>query len=151
MDRVHEIKEEILFQIMKGKVGTELASQFYTFYKNYVDVVKMKDIEDIVKANKDEVSTIEELAEIIREKIQRSEAIQKSELAHQIRDKYAKSKNPLVLLAYMYALDIEICVAFLKGFRKDDPSGYKKLVELDAELNGKELFKRIVKASDKED
>ena len=151
MDRVHDIKEEILFQIMKGKVGTELASQFYTFYKNYVDVVKMKDIEDIVKNNKDEVATIEELAEIIREKIQRSEAIQKSELAYQLRDKYAKSKNPLVLLAYMYALEIEICVAFLKGFRKDDPDGYKKLVELDAELNGKELFKRIVKASDKED
>lgn len=56
-----------------------------------------------------------------------------------------------MLLAYMYALEIEICVAFLKGFRKDDPAGYKKLVELDAELNGKELFKRIVKASDKED
>lgn len=52
MDRVHDIKEEILFQIMKGKVGTELASQFYTFYKNYVDVVKMKDIEDIVKTTK---------------------------------------------------------------------------------------------------
>lgn len=151
MDRVEHIKEEILFQIMKGKVGTELASQFYTFFKNYVDIVKMKDIEDIIEKNKDNVATVEELADLIRDKIKKTEAIQKSELAHQLRDKYTNGKDILPLLAYLYALDIEICVAFLKGFRKDDPNGYKKLVALDTELNNKVLFKRIVQAADKED
>jgi len=149
MDHVNEIKEEILFQIMKGKVGTELASQFYTFFKNYVHVIKVKDILDIVNKNKKSISKIEDLAEIIRDKIKNTEAIQKTELAHQLRD--TKSKDMLPLLAYMYALDIEICVAFLKGYRKDDPDGYKNLVNLDSELDNKELFKRIVKAADRVD
>lgn len=151
MDKVNQIPEGILFQIMKGKVGAELASQFYTFFRNYANVVKLKDIEDIVNEHKDSVSTVEELAEFIRDKIRNTESIQKSELAQQIRDKYVKEKDMLPLLAYLYALDVEICVAFLKGFRQDDASGFKRLVALDAEINNKLLFSRIVKAASRND
>lgn len=146
MDNVDSIPEEILFQVMKGKVGTEIASQFYSFFKNYVDVVKMQDIVDLVEGYKNDVQDVEELGNIIQEVIEKTEAIQKSELAHQL----SKSGNDLAFLAYMYALPIENCVAFLKGFRKDEPDLYKKLAAFDTELNNKELFKRIVKASDKE-
>jgi len=151
MDNFDSIPNEIVFQIMKGKIGTELASQFYSFYKNYVDVIKLKDIEKIVKDNKDKVDNVEDLAQLITDKIQTQEAIQKSELAQQLKDKYTNKDDMLPLLAFLYALEIEICVAFLKGFRKDDVDGYKKLVDLDSELNGKKLFKRIVQAAAKVD
>lgn len=150
MDNVKSIPEEILFQVMKGKVGTELASQFYTFFKNYVDVVKVEDIENVVNDNKDSVDSIEDLSEMISALMTKSEAIQKSEMAHQLAKKFMPTNDILVFLAYLYSLEIEICVAFLKGYREDDPEMYKKLAAVDTELNDKALFKRIVKASDKE-
>ena len=151
IDNADKIKEEIMFQIIKGKIGMQVGSQFYTFMKNYIHVIKMKDIEDIVNKNKDKIKTIEELADLIKVKIERAEAIQKGELAKQLRDKYSEENDVLPLLAYLYALEVEICVAFLKGFKKDDPKGFKKIVDLDVKLNNKELFKRIVQASDKID
>lgn len=150
MDNVASIPEDVLFQVMKGKIGTEIASQFYTFFKNYVDVVKMEDIENLVKKHKDKMESIEELADLISELMTKTEAIQKSEMAHQMADKYMDQKDVLPFLAYLYSLDVEICVAFLKGYRKDEPNKYKKLAQIDAELNDKKLFKRIVTAADKE-
>ena len=149
LDNVEKIPEEILFQVMKGKIGTELASQFYAFFKNYVDVIKAEDIEAIVADNKDSTETIEELADLIAEKMSKAEAIQKTEMAHQLANRNMKKDDILPFLAYMYSLEIEICVAFLKGYRKDEPELYKKLAAVDTELNDKKLFKRIVQAADK--
>lgn len=149
MDNVKEIPEEILFQVMKGKVGSELASQFYSFYKNYVDVIKAEDIEAIVEDNKDSTETIEELAELINERMAKTEAIRKTEMAHQLAQRNMKKENILPFLVYMYSLEIEICVAFLKSYRKDEPELYKKLAAVDTELNDKKLFKRIVQAADR--
>lgn len=150
MDRVKEIPEDILFQVMKGKVGTELASQFYSFYKNYVDVIKAEDIEAIVADNKDTTETIEELADLITERMIKTEAIRKTEMARQLAQRHMKKDDILPFLVYMYSLEIEICVAFLKSYRKDEPESYKKLAAVDTALNDKKLFKRIVQAADKE-
>lgn len=149
MEKVNLVSENIVFQFMKGKIGTEIASQFYSFFKNYVDTVKVSDIEKIVQDNKDRVDNITDIADIIADKIQDAEAVQKIELAEQLKDKSIKSNDMLVLLSYLYALEVEICVSFLQIFRKDDISGYSKLVKIDAELNNKELFKRIIQASEK--
>jgi hypothetical protein len=148
MDNIDDISEDILYQIMKGKVGTELASQFYSFYKNYVDVVKVQDIEKLVKENADTVDTIEELAEMISELTEKTEAVQKIELTHQLESKYMGKKDILPFLAFLYSLEIELCVSFLKSYQKDNIKMYKKLAEIDTEINNKQLFKRIVQASD---
>jgi len=151
INNIKTIPEEIVFEIMRGKVGSELASQFHSFLRNYVDVVKMADIEKIVKDNRSKFDKIEDLAALITDKVKKQEAIQKSELAQQLKDKYTKKGDMFTLLAYLYGLEIEICVAFLKGFRKDDPEGYKKLVDADTKANEKNLFKRIVQAADRKD
>lgn len=150
MDNVDKIPQDILFQVMKGKIGTEIGSQFYSFYQNYSNVVKMEDIEKIVEDNYESVDNIEELADLITARIEHAEAIHKTELAHQLAKKYMPKKDIVPFLAYLYALEIEICVAFLKGYKKDDPKNYKKLAMVDTELNDKMLFKRIVKAADKD-
>lgn len=150
MDKTDKISQDILFQIMKGKIGTELASQFYTFYKNYVDVVKMEDIVDLVNKNKDKVKKIEELSDMIHNLMIKTEAIQKNDMAIQMADRFMDEDDILPFLAYLYSLEVEICVAFLKSYRKDEPQKYKKIAEVDAELNNKELFKRVVQAAEKE-
>jgi len=147
MDNVENIAPEILFQIMRGKIGKELASQFYTFYNNYVDVVKMQDIVKIVNDNKDKIAEVEELAELIKNKIKTQEAIQKMELAQQLKSEFNTEKTMLPLLSFLYAVEVEICVAFLKGLRKDDSQQYMALAALDDNLTGKSLFKRIVQAA----
>lgn len=149
LDHVEKIPEEILFQIMKGKVGTEIASQFYSFFKNYVDVVKAEDIEQLVRDNQNTMESIEELAELVAERMSKAEAIQKTEMAHQLAQRNMKKDDILPFLVYLYSLEIEICVGFLKGYRKDEPEMYKKLAAVDTELNDKNLFKRIVQAADK--
>lgn len=149
LDNAKKFPEEILFQVMKGKIGTEIGSQFYSFYKNYVDVVKMETIEKLVQDNKDSVENIEELAAMISELMKKTEAIQKSEMASQMAEKYMTKKDILPFLAYLYSLEVEICVAFLKSYRKDEPAKYKIIAKVDNELNNKELFKRIVVAADK--
>lgn len=150
MDNVHKIPEEILFQVMKGKIGSELGSQFFTFFKNYVDVVKIEDIVNLVNAHKDEVLTIEEIGDKIHTLMIKTEAIQKNDMALQMADKFMDEEDILPFLVYLYSLEVEICVAFLKGYRKDEPIKYKKLARVDSELNNKELFKRVVIAAEKE-
>lgn len=150
LDNVEQIPEEILFQIMKGKVGTEIASQFYSFFKNYVDVVKAEDIEKLVRENQDSITSVEELAELVADRMSKAEAIQKTEMAHQLASRNMKKDDILPFLVYLYSLEIEICVGFLKSYRKDAPELYKKLAAVDTELNDKKLFKRIIQASDRE-
>jgi len=147
VDNFDSVPESVIFQIMKGKIGSELASQFYSFFKNYVDNVKASDIVEIVNDNKDTMSDIEDIANLIRDKIKKQEAVQKTEIASNLND--MSNGDYLNLLAYLYALEIELCVAFLKSMRDEDSSGYSKLAELDKELTDKRLFKNIVKSASK--
>jgi len=145
-----KIPEEILFQVIKGKIGTEVGSQFYSFYKKYVEFIKIEDIEKIVRDNKDKIVNIEELSKLITKLMKNTEAIQKIDMCHRMEEKYMPKKDILPFLVYLYALEVEICVSFLKGYREDHPKNYKKLVYIDSEINNKNLFKRVIIASEKE-
>lgn len=149
LDENENIPKEILFQVMKGKIGTEVASQFYSFYENYVDVIKVEDIEQLIEENKDRCDNIEDLAELISDLMSGTEAIQKSDMIHQFTAKYMDQDDIYPVLVYLYSLEVEICVAFLKSYRNDEPKKYKKIAEIDDKVNNKNLFKRIVQASDK--
>jgi len=155
IEQKDKIDEDILFQVIKGKIGQEIGGQFYSFYKNYVDVIKMADIEKCIKDNKDKFPKVEDLAAQVAELMERTEAIQKSDMAHQMAEKYMgasgkKGKSDIFnFLIYLYSLEIEICVSFLKGYCKDEPEKYRSLAAADGTLNNKELFKRIVVAAEK--
>lgn len=150
MDNVEDIPSEILFQIMKGKVGRELASQFYSFWKNYAHVIKVEDVERVVEKYSGEIEDIDELADHVRELVHRAEAIQKTELASKLKEKYGEKREMLPLLAYLYAMDVELLVGFLKSVRKDSPSIYSNIASVDSAVNNKELFRRIVSSASKE-
>lgn len=143
-----QIAPEILLHVMKGKLGTEVGSQFFTFYNNYVDIIKMEDIEKLVDEHKDKVKGIEEMGEVVYDLIHKTEAIQKTEMLDQLKEKYAHAEDITPFHAYLYAVETEIRVGFLRSMRKDDPAGYKNLVKHDELLNNKELFKAIVKGAD---
>lgn len=149
IDNAESTPEEILFQIMKGKVGPEVGSQFYSFWKNHSHVVKVEDVERVVSEHS-EIEDIDELAGHVRELIDGMEAIQKTDLCTKLKDKYGAGKNILPFLAYLYAMDVELLVGFLKGLRKDSPKIYSNLAAIDDAVNGKKLFHRIVSAASRE-
>ena len=152
LDKSDLIKEEILFQIMKGKIGTEIGAQFYSFFKNYVNVIKVEDIEKLVSKHHVDEIDVEFLSDKIRDLVGGTEAIQKTELAVKLKDKYGEVKNAekiLPFMAYLYSMDVELLVGFLKGLRKDEPKVYSNIAAVDSEINNKELFRRIVSAANK--
>lgn len=153
MKDVKNIPEEILVQIMKGKVGTELGSQFYTFFKNYNKVVKIDDIEAIIKKYttqlKNKTVPVEDVADKITQLMAESEVIQKTEMIHQFYAKYKDKTDLLPFLVYLYSLDVEIFAGWLQEFRKEHNEDFLKIVKIDEEMYDKQLFRRIVKAADK--
>lgn len=145
MDNAKEIPVEILFQVMKGKVGTELASQFYSFYKDYGNSITIDEIIAIIENKVEETESIEEVANDLREVMSETEVIQKTEFANQLLGLFKDS--PMLLLVYLYSLPMEVVVAFLKQVKSNDINTYKKIAKLDNDINDKLLFKRIVAAA----
>lgn len=143
-----KVPVEVHFQAIKGCIGTEVGSQFYSYFNNYTNVVKLEDIEKAItsRIKKDKDSSVESLGEVVSKMIDKQEALQKQELAENFYQKYITSKSAKAatpMLAYLYGLDLEILNGFLKTKRNDDVQNYLKLAEFDNELNQKGLFKRV--------
>lgn len=146
MAKIDQIPLEIQFQLMKGNVGQELASQFLSFYNNYSKVVKMADIEEVIEKKAKTTKDINKLSVPVVKLIQDQEAIQKTELAEQFFTKYITKTvlaDALPLIVYLNSLELEILNGFLRNKREDDITTYMKLAEIDGELNDKALFKKV--------
>ena len=150
LDNIQDMSDTTLLHIIRGKIGADIAGQFYMFYRDYSNIVTIADVEKVVADNCDTISDVEELADLLRELTVSLESPQKMELAHQLGDKYMINDNKLPLLAYLYAMDIEICVAFLKNLRNNKSELYVDLAKFDDTINDKKLFKRIVQAAKSE-
>lgn len=146
MDSAESIPQEVLYPILCGKIGSELGSQFLSFYNNYSKVIKMEDIEALIAKKHKPTSKIEATAKHVAKLIEKQEAIQKQELANQFLAKYVNlpADEALPMLAYLYALELEIVNSLLKSYKESDNENYMKLAKIDGELNQKALFKRIV-------
>lgn len=149
MDVIDRIAPEVQFQVMKGCVGHECASQFLSYYNNYAKVVKVEDIEKLVKQKSKTIKDIEKLGEHVNKLIANQEAMQKTELTENLYKKYlvdnknADATNSLPLMATLYGLDLEILNAFLKNKKNDDVTNYMRLAEVDQQLNNRNLFRKI--------
>ena len=147
MDNIDSIPKEIQFQVMKGKIGSELAGQFLSFYNNYSKVIKLEDVEKLVEKHAKRSKNPETISKHVAKLIAKQEAIQKNQLAEALYEKYIKKQDDattaLPALAFLYALEIELLASFLKSRKESDAQDYLKLAKFDKELNEKGLFTRI--------
>ena len=146
MANIDRVAPEVQFQVMKGCIGHELASQFLSYYNNYAKVVKVEDIEKLIATKSKRTTDVEKLGEHVNKLIETQEAMQKTELAENMFTKYintADAAAALPLIAFLYGLDLEILNGFLKSKKESDETGYKRLAEFDATLNNKGLFRRV--------
>lgn len=141
------ISKATLFDIIKGRLGSEVGAQFFGYYDNYVDVIKADDVEDfIVKAEK-KVTNIEELGEVVKKEFEKIEAIRKHEIVAELVNRHINKDTAKIALAYLYSLEMEVCVAFLKKIQGSHKELFSGIANIDGELNNKNLFRRIVKAA----
>jgi len=148
MDNIQGIPQEIHFPIMKGKIGSELAGQFLTFFNNYSKVVKMEDIEALVAKQLKRTQNPEVIAKAIAKVIEKQEAIQKTQLAENLYAKYIVPNTTdaiaaMPAIAFLYAVDIEVLASFLKQQRGSDHDAYMRLAAFDNTLNKKALFTKL--------
>lgn len=146
MANIDRVAPEVQFQVMKGCIGHELASQFLSYYNNYAKVVKVEDIEKLIATKSKRTTDVEKLGEHVNKLIENQEAMQKTELAENMFAKYISAKDAnaaLPLIAFLYGLDLEILNGFLKNKKESDEANYKRLAEFDGTLNNKGLFRRV--------
>jgi hypothetical protein len=147
IDIIDTIKPSLHYPIMKGKVGTALASQFLSFMKNFKDMISIEDVEaEVIKLQK-KTSNIEKLGDGISKLTEKLEAIQKSELNLSMIAKYIDKKDvkdTIPMMAMLYSLEIETLAGFLKSYKDTDKDNYSKIAQFDKELNQKGLFIKIV-------
>ncbi|MHB8098148.1 MAG: AAA family ATPase [Sulfuricurvum sp.] len=149
MDNIANVPKEIHFPIMKGKIGSELGGQFLSFFNNYAKVVKLEDIEAAVEKAMKRSSNPEVIAKAVAKLTEKQEAIQKSQLAETLFDKYVVNNSgdalsSMPLIAFLYAIEVETLASFLKSHKTADITNYSKLAEYDKVLNNKGLFTRIM-------
>ena len=145
MKTIDKIPSTIHFQLIKGTVGSEVGAQFFSYYNNYSKVVRVEEIEAIVKNKIKTTSNPEEIATPIKKLIKSQEVIQRIELAEQLWSKYIEKSatDALPLVAFLYALENEELHGFLVTKKKDDMKNYMNLSKLDETLNNKQLFRKL--------
>jgi len=153
VDKMKDIPNEIHYDILKGKVGSALGSEFLAYYNSYSKALKLEDIVKTIKKAKKKDDKLESVGKAVNEMIKPLEPLQKSEMAAKFLDKYIKSKtaaDAYPLLAYLYGLDLELRIAYIKSVRENSSSDYKQLAAFDKELNDKRLFRSLVQSAYKE-
>ena len=148
VDNFKHVDPEMHFEVIKGKVGSAIGSQFYSFLCNYVNIMKVEDIEKFVKAKKKITKeNIREVADELKNgKFGSLESVVQMELVAQMWEAYIKKatsqKDIMPLLVTLYALEIETLASVLKQYKAEDHDGYRVLAQHDFD---KELFKTITK------
>lgn len=141
------IDPSVLFNIIEGKVGTAVGAQFMQFLQNYIDVVKVKDIEDFLYGyDVIDGDTIKKISEDLNnELLHKIEPVSAMELCNQLWEKYmvkpTSTTEILPLLVTLYSLNLETRVGYLKNKRLSHQVQYMRLAELDFNKN---LFKTAI-------
>jgi len=149
VDKMDKIAPELHHPIMKGKIGSALASQFLTFYNNYSKNISIKDIEKAITKAKKKNSDLESVGKEVAKVMKDQEVIQKTEMAQNFLEAYKtkqKADAAYPLLAYLYSLPLELRASFLKALKESEGTLYAKVAKWDGELNNgtKKLFLSIV-------
>lgn len=144
IDIIDTIDPSVRFSIIEGKVGTSVGAEFSIFLDNYISVVKVQDIEDFIAGKVVDEYNIKDHARELKETLLSDiEPISQMELGSQLWVKYlSENINPTTnnitpLLVFLYSMNMETRIAFLRSKRDNDSTSYMLLARLDF---NKQLF-----------
>jgi len=141
----------IIYQLMVSKVGKTVGSNFYQYFKNYIDVIKPEDILDII-GDSDIIS--EKGQKAVSKKIAKSiknlEAIQATELAHKLK-KMAQNDEIIteVVITFLAALPMEVGAGIIKSWKESDEDRQFYLEDFVNAQPNKWYVRKLIETSDK--
>ena len=135
------IPDKLLYYIFKGRLGKHTAGRFLEFYNNYSNRITTKDLDNFVNSNLN--LSIEEIANGMKEKFfANKNTIELKAIAEELKITFLETKS-ITFLVFLYALNIEVLTSFLKEIKENDDIVYKQIIQLDSNLNNKNLFRKI--------
>lgn len=142
----------ILEGIITGKIGKEVGSLFYVYYKNYSSILKIEDIVERVFKIKDK--SIEEISSNLKSFIKDVETIRKHDLSNQLLELAKEELDSekyniltLTLISLLSSFNFEISLAFSKKLKAQNKDLYSKLVLADEKINSKKFFSALIQYS----
>ena len=141
-----KVEEDILYNIIKGKIGAEIGLEFQRYYSEHINFLSVENLEEFIDEQKllNPNLTLEKLGEKIKEftKEKETEVIRKKEIANQMIKKYGLNDN-FYLLAFLYSFELETLHSSLLEFKDNFSDEYSHLAKTDDDLNSKKLFLKI--------
>jgi len=148
VDIFESIPEESIFPIIRGKVGSSLGAQFYTYYNEYNKNVSIEDIQKVIDkefnkqktANPDGLNSIdlEKIGKVVKKLTKEMEGVTKMEYAEElfsvIKDDIKKAEgisDVIHVLGFLYSLDLEILTSLLKEWKNNEKEAFYGLMKLD--------------------
>lgn len=148
-----DIENDIVLDgIITGRIGKEVGSLFYVYYKNYKNIMKIEDIVEKVFNLKEK--PISEISEELKIFIKSIETIRIKDLVAQLINLSSEELNSgkynilaLTLISLLSSLNFEISLSICKKIKVQDSELYSKLVKLDNSLNSNKFFSEMIKYS----
>jgi len=135
------IPEESIFPIIRGKVGSSLGAQFYTYYNEYNKNVSIEDIQKIIDQEffkQGDNIDLEKIGKVVKELTKEMEGVTKMEYAEElfsaIKTEINDAKgveNVVHVLGFLYSLDLEILTSLLKEWKNNEKEAFYGLMKLD--------------------
>jgi len=148
------LDDMFILDIMRGKIGSALASQFYVFYKNFSDNISIEDIENMAKKAFMETGDIEKTGEVLHNKLENLESINKLEHVNTLFDKnlniindpFTSLEDLVPLFGLLYSFELETLTSFLKDKKANDKASFYNLMKKDKDKNlAKKIKSKVVK------
>lgn len=146
LKNVDGLTNDVIFDIIRGRLGSDVGAQFFGYYMKYTEVVKTDDIENFIAELDDSAKdkNPETLGIDVANEFSKIEAIRKLEIAAELCERHINKETAKIALVYLYSLELETCVSFLKDMKGSNKETYTGIVAIDRRLNNKKLFSRIV-------
>jgi len=112
----------LVFQLIVSKVGKTVGGNFYQYFKNYVDVIKVDDILKVVGDNKINTENQQKtVAKKLQKLTKKIEAIQATELGHKLKDLAKEGEiDSKVVVTYIASLPFEVGTNLAKTWKETD-------------------------------
>ena len=148
-----DIEDNVILEgTISGKLGNEVGSEFYVYYRHHANIMKIEDIVQKVHEFRDK--DIQEISLELKDILTPVETIRKHHLAFQLlqlaREELTSEKYNILslsLISLLSSLNFEISLAFSKKLKVQDSELYYKLVKVDEKINNKKYFSELIKYS----
>ena len=145
LKNINLIPENLIFSVIEGKLGKLVGNSFFLYFNDYVKVIKVDDVLDIIgDAEIDTQKAQEKVAKKLAKRTLEMEALSAGQLAEKIKALIGKDERVTydVLSTYITSLNLEVGASIFKGW-KEDSETQKFFYDWAKSVPGRHIFRKI--------